>query len=96
MNINNCVFFFNIFMIVLFVLLVYGEYCNYKMEQKIKMDQLLDEIPCLCKHNRFMHGLGVSTLNYSGCYDFFEDDTRCKCKNYKRDNLIYLEKIGAK
>jgi len=67
---------------------------DYKRKQARAKEALLDTIPCLCGHSRWIHWVKPNTNTANArCQDFVWD-TMCKCTNYRMDNLAYLEKVS--
>lgn len=63
---------------------------NYKRAKARKREAMLDMIPCLCGHTRWIHWPHDQS---SACHDF-KWDSPCRCRAYKMDNLAYLEKVS--
>ena len=66
----------------------YITYDDYRVKKEQKRQELLDKIPCLCGHQPWMHG-----LKRNRCHDFVWEDL-CKCREYRMDNLNYLEMLS--
>jgi hypothetical protein len=83
-------------LITLFVGMMWMIYVDYKVVQKKKHDRMLEMIPCLCGHSKWIHHIADQSngLKRSGCHDFYWNSP-CRCRAYKMDNLAYLEKIEA-
>lgn len=72
---------------------------EYNAAQERKRKQLLERIPCLCSHRKWMHG---GTHKDPGGDRCFERDSldrgittfnRCSCLRYRMDNLMFLEQV---
>lgn len=67
---------------------------EYKRKKARKLKVMLDMIPCLCGHERWIHNpWSQDPTRNMRCHDF-KWDRPCKCRVYKMDNLAYLEKVS--
>lgn len=71
-------------------------YTDYKDKQRIKHEQLLETIPCMCGHAKWIHPIATLEnglkIKRAGCHDFLWS-SNCPCTAYRMDNLAYLEKV---
>jgi|SRR5579872_4330477 len=80
----------------LFGCIGYRIYKDYKLDQDTKRKRLLDSVPCLCGHKRWMHYEPRPTDPLSHCVDHDGMNfTRCPCNGYRMDNLIFLERVQS-
>ena len=75
--------------------IAYYVYDKRRQEKIRKHEELLDRIPCLCGHLRWIHGPSTRNPQVFKCLDFDWNDM-CKCNGYHMDNLAYLEKLIEK
>lgn len=72
---------------------LYNLHKDYLANRKRRHDSIRDMLPCVCGHTRWIHLIAVQGNGLrSGCHDF-EWDRPCKCRAYKMDNLVYLERV---
>lgn len=87
--------FFIVIPILLVMYLILWSYMlvnDYKKQKARKREAMLDMIPCLCGHTRWIHWPHDEV---STCHDFkWEWDRPCPCNKYRMDNLVYLERVG--